>query len=136
MREKLTRAEGFFELGMHQEAWNETEELPPIDRTEPLVLELRLRTLTALEKFELGGHIAGVLEASAIEPEKCRETCARFYHAHSRRLCADGELEAARKAMRMASEIWPEIRIEIVDDKKLQAALRGDDSPERGTPNE
>jgi hypothetical protein len=60
MRERLTRGEGFFELGMFEEAWAETEELPPIDRTEPLVLELRLRVAAALEN----GISARALRAS------------------------------------------------------------------------
>ena len=70
MKEHLTQAEGHFELAMHQEAWDTLEELPPIDRTEPLVLELKLRILTALSQWELGGYVANVLIASAIEPEK------------------------------------------------------------------
>ena len=76
LSDDITRAEGFFELGMHNEAWNETEELPPIDRAEPLVLELRLRILTALSQWELGASIANVLECSAVEPARCRETVA------------------------------------------------------------
>ena len=123
LNEELTRAEGFFELGMLNDAWNQTEELPPIDRVEPLVLELRLRILTALEKFELGESIASVLVSSAIEPARCHETVARFHHARARHLCAKGDNEAARLAMRAASDVWPDIRIEMVDDPRLAAAL-------------
>jgi hypothetical protein len=115
--QQLTRAEGFFELGMFEEAWNETEELPPIDRTEPLVLELRLRILTALSQWELGESVAKILIPSPVEPDKCRETCARFHHARARYLCETGDNEAARLAMRAASDAWPEIRMELVDDE-------------------
>lgn len=125
MKEQLTRAEGFYELGMYSEAWSATEDLAPIDRTEPLVLELRLRIATALSLWDLGEGMANVLPFSAIEPDKCRETTARFYHARARVLCQKGELEEARKAMREASEVWPDIRIELVDDKALERALWG-----------
>lgn len=127
MKDQLTRAEGFFELGMFEEAWNATEDLPPIDRVEPLVLELRLRVCTALSQWELGEHIANVLVSSAIEPEKCREACARFYHARARFLCETGDNEGARLAMRAASDAWPDIRLELVDDEWLGAALNGED---------
>lgn len=76
---------------------NETEELPPIDRAEPLVLELRLRILTALSQWELGASIANVLECSAAEPARCRETVARFHHARARYLCETGDYESARR---------------------------------------
>jgi len=82
-----------------------------------------LRVLTALSQWELGEHVANILVASAIEPEKCRETVARFYHAHARCLCDAGDYEGARGEMREASLAWPEIRIELVDDDGLAAAL-------------
>ena len=126
MRERLTRGEGFFELGMFEEAWAETEELPPIDRVEPLVLELRLRILTALEKFELGEHIASVLVSSAVEPKKCRETVARFHYARAVALCDASEFEEARVAIRAASDAFPDIRLEVIDDKRLASALWGE----------
>lgn len=94
---------------------------PPIDRTEPLVLELRLRILTALSQWELGESVANVLITSAIEPARCRDTCARFHHARARYLCETGDHKAARLAMRAASDAWPEIRIELVDDERLAA---------------
>lgn len=100
----ITRAEGYFELGMQQEAWDALEELPPIDRTDPLVLELKLRILTALSQWELGESVANVLITSAPEPARCRETCARFHHARARYLCETGDHEAARLAMRAASD--------------------------------
>ncbi|MDF1853614.1 MAG: hypothetical protein P1U85_22460 [Verrucomicrobiales bacterium] len=100
-----------------------TEDLPPLDRVEPLVLELRLRILTAMEKWELGEGIANVLLSSAVEPQKCRQTVARFHHIRARDLCSEGEYEAARKEMRKASDAWPEIRMELLDDDRLQQAL-------------
>lgn len=126
MKEQLNRAEGFLQLGMVSEAWEETENLPPIDRVEPLVLEIRLRILTQAGNWELGGHLASVLVTSAIKPEKCRETVARFHYGHARALCEAGDNAAARQAIRAASEAWPDLRLEMVNDKRLERALSGD----------
>lgn len=68
----LTHAEGFLDLGMLEEAWNKTEELPPIDRVVPFAVELRI--LTAMKEWELGEGIANVLLSSAVESQRCRET--------------------------------------------------------------
>jgi hypothetical protein len=51
--EHLTRAEGFADLGMYERAWSELEELPPEARTDPRVLDLRLRIATAVERWSL-----------------------------------------------------------------------------------
>ena len=88
MKEQLTRAEGFFLLRMLSDAWEVTEEMAPIDRIEPLVLELRLRILTESGRWELGGHLAGVLIASAIKPKMCRELDRR----HTRKLAPVGTI--------------------------------------------
>lgn len=62
LSEQITRTEGFLELGVHSEALTATEELPPIDIVEPLVLEVRLRILTVkvrsrnVAKFRLRLH--------------------------------------------------------------------------------
>ena len=117
----LTTAEGYFDLGMFEDAWNATEELPPLDRVEPLVLELRLRILTATGQWDLGDHIANVLVCSDIEPEKCRETVARFRHAHARHLCESGLMVLAKEQVRLAVDAWEPIRAEIVEDDGLVA---------------
>lgn len=124
---QLDRAEGFLLLGMLAEAWQETEDLPPIDRVDPLVLEIRLRILTATGNWELGGQLAGVLIASAVQREKCRETVARFHYGHARALCRAGNNVSAREAIRAASDAWRDLRREMVNDKSLASALNGDD---------
>lgn len=115
----IIAAEGYHDLGMHEDAWNVLEELPPIDKTEPLVLELRLRILTAMNRWELGDHIANVLIGSMIEPEKCRETVARFRHAHARALSLQGDREGSRKQIAAAVDAWPWIRADLVNDDDL-----------------
>lgn len=48
---------------------------------------------------------------------------ARFHHAHARVLCEKSEYSGAREAMRAASDAWPNIRIELVNDPTLEDAL-------------
>ena len=112
---QLEEAEGFIALGMYSDAWEATEELPPIDRVMPATLEVRLRILTALEKWELGAGIANVLAASVQDPEMCRRTVARFYHAHARTKGVSGDYEGMRAEIRKAVNAWQEIRSEFSD---------------------
>jgi len=110
---------------MYDQSWQEIENLAPLDRIEPPALELRLRILTATERWELGESIAAVLISSAIDRDKCLETCARFRHAYARALSLAGDGEASREQIRAAIKAWPEIRLAIVDDVELEALWEG-----------
>ena len=46
-------------------------------------------------------------------------TCAEYYHARARSLCAAGDIDGAKERVRWASELWPPIRLEMVDDPEL-----------------
>ena len=81
-QQTIQQAEGYLELGMIPEAWEATETLEPLDRCEPLAVEIRLRIATQAEHWELGEGLANVLLFSEVEPERCRETCTRFHHAN------------------------------------------------------
>ena len=35
-------------------------------------------------------------------------------------MCAEGDIEGAKERVRMASELWPPIRLEMVDDDALE----------------
>ena len=115
----LSNAQGYLDLGMHEDAWAATEDLPPEARTQPAVLELRLRILTSMEKWDLADELARVLWSSDMESH--RTTVARFHHAHARALCAEGKVREARRAVRLAVEAWEPVRAEIVEDDGLEA---------------
>ena len=116
LSDRFEEATGYLDLGMCEDAWNVTEDLPPIDRVEPLVLELRLRILTAMEKWELGEGIANVLLSSAVEPQKCRKTVARFHHACARASWQSGDYDSARDQFRLAVDAWRDVRREFSDE--------------------
>jgi predicted Zn-dependent protease len=48
----LVPAEGFLELGLHHEAWEELEKLPDAARAHPDVLLLRLDILLGMERWQ------------------------------------------------------------------------------------
>ena len=48
----LDAALGYFALGMHQDAWDELESLPPAHRADDTVLELRIQIYQGLGKWE------------------------------------------------------------------------------------
>ena len=56
--EHLTTAEGFLDLGMVDEAWEQLEEIEPLERAHPSVVEMRLRILERMGRFEMGAEIA------------------------------------------------------------------------------
>lgn len=109
----LSRADSFAGLGMFERAWTELEELRPKARTDPQVLNLRLRIATALEKWSLGEVLVGVMESG--------ETVARFHHAYALSLSLARDGEASLVQIRAAVKAWPGIRLAIVDDPELEA---------------
>jgi hypothetical protein len=56
--EHITAAEGFFELGTLEEAWEQLEEIEPRQRADSEILAMRLRILERMERFEMGTEIA------------------------------------------------------------------------------
>lgn len=52
LKSEVEEAEGYLMLGMLLEAWDVVEELVPEDRTAREVLEIRLRILTGMKKWE------------------------------------------------------------------------------------
>lgn len=125
--QSVEEAEGFLELQMFEDAWNRLEEISPQHKSEASVLVLRLKILTALSQWDLGQEIANLLNQSLSKEDPNREFVARFYHARAG-CCADSEsYEEAREWMRKASEAWEDIRMELLEDERLKAALWGTD---------
>ena len=54
----LAAAEGFVQLGLYQDGWDELERLDPEARCEPPVLSLRLRIYAAMKRWEDVGVLA------------------------------------------------------------------------------
>ena len=89
----------------HDGAWLLIEELEPIDRVMPDVIDLRLRILTCTCRWELGDDLASVLRFAVDEEDEDYRnrysiTCAEFYHARARALVADGDIAGAKERVR------------------------------------
>lgn len=56
--EHITTAEGFLDLGMLEEAWEQLEEIEPLRRSDPEVLVMRLRILERMGRHDMGAEIA------------------------------------------------------------------------------
>jgi len=56
--EHLTTAEGFLDLGMLEQAWEQLEEIEPQQRAESDVLAMRLRILERMGRHDMGREIA------------------------------------------------------------------------------
>jgi tetratricopeptide (TPR) repeat protein len=68
--EHITTAEGFLELGMLDEAWEELEEIEPQHRADSEVLVMRLRILARMGRFDMGLEIArGAIRLHPDEPD-------------------------------------------------------------------
>jgi predicted Zn-dependent protease len=95
--EHLQRAEGFLELGLHHEAWEELEKLEPAARAHPDVLSLRLDILLALERWE---------EAIALGTGCCRkwQTHDGFFLRTADALMRLADYEKATALLRSAQE--------------------------------
>lgn len=60
----ITAAEGFLDLGMLEQAWDQLEESDPRRRADPEVLAMRLRILERMGRFDMGAEIArGAVQA-------------------------------------------------------------------------
>ena len=118
----LATAESLWKQGDHDGAWLALEELEPIDRVMPEVIDLRLRILTCTCRWELGDDLASVLRFACNEEDeddddaqRYKTTCAEYQPARARALVADGET-AAKERVRQATELWPE----MIDDPELE----------------
>ncbi len=65
--EHFTAAEGFLDLGMVDEAWEQLDVIEPLERAHPSVVAMRIRILERMECFETGVEIAR--GAARLHPE-------------------------------------------------------------------
>jgi len=144
----LTAAHGYLDLGMHQEAWDELEALPPELRAEDAVLELRIDLYLALEKWAPARVLAESLARQAPENpgwwllwayalrretsiEAAREVLREAADRHADvplitynlgcYACVIGEIEEAKGLLMRAFEADPELKKVALDDPDLEA---------------
>ena len=142
----LEPVSGYLALGMHQEAWDELENLPPDLRVHDDVLATRIGILQHLGKWESARILAESLAkrspeklswwldwAYALRREKSVNEArnvlleAAAHHPDEATIpynlgcyaCVLGEMEAARKLLEMAFTMDESLRREALDDPDL-----------------
>lgn len=122
----LNGARGYAELGMYQDAWDAVESLPPSLRLTPQAVAVRLLVLAGLEKWEESMEFAKMVTPGF--PQEVREAAGRCHLAHAEALCAGGDLNGAKEALRALISIWPEGCDSVVMSRAWDCLRRVDDS--------
>ena len=60
----LTASQGYLDLGMGQEAWDELDSMPAEDRARPDVIVMRLVILQAMPRWDKAAEIANCAHAN------------------------------------------------------------------------
>jgi hypothetical protein len=101
LKRHLEAALGYLDLGMHQDAWNELERLPPELRANDLVLDLRISIYHALGKWESARILAESLAKRSPE-------CPHWWIHWAFSLRREKSVEAARAVLLEAVVVHPE----------------------------
>jgi hypothetical protein len=112
----LVAAEGFADLGMWQEAWDTLEDLPAEERATPHALHIRLRCCPSLGAWEIGESVASLLRDGSPAD---RAAAANFYFRRAVLLTNQGRFSGAKEAIATAVEIWPDCRLDVLNDPGL-----------------
>jgi hypothetical protein len=118
--ETITVADGLAMLGMHADAWETIETLPPDSgvRLQAAVIAVRLRVCTGLKKWETGLVYCKCAEDS--RDPGLHEAAGRFYLSLAECLTAERELGTARKYIALMAAIWPDGRDLALESKALR----------------
>jgi hypothetical protein len=109
----VTKAEGFLDLGMAEEAWNTLEDLPTDAKNHPQVLALRIRILAhEREWFKLSLLAEGVLAAFP--------ALSGVWYDLAKAKTQLGDLEAARAALKRACELDEGLRLKALEHPELE----------------
>lgn len=111
----IMEARGFAELGMYQEAWEAVERLPQTSWTSPQVLAVRLLVCSGLKKWDMGLEFARLV--GPVYPREVREAAGRCHLARAEALCAGGDVDGAKEAVKVLMSVWPEGRQAVVKSK-------------------
>lgn len=123
----LSAAEGFIQLGLYQDGWDELERLAPESRCEPPVLSLRLRIYAGMKRWEEVGVLAHSLlsklppEIEPIAPGPLASFRAELHYRLACAECQRKDLAAAKASLQRAFTFNPGLRLGALDDPDLEA---------------
>lgn len=116
----FAEAEGYLELDLFEEAWFAIDELAEDARASAPALRIRMRAAAGLERWDMVEILAKSLQYGEAMH---REEAAHAFHALAREYLARGDREKAREMIKAAVAIWPDQRLQILDDPRLKGLL-------------
>jgi hypothetical protein len=111
----LQHCEGFAELGMWPQVWEELEELPDEYRSLPPALLWRMRALVGLGFFQTATLLGRKLHELMPESEDLRHTMGEALVALAKSQADGGDLAGARDSLQECLQIAPERQREILE---------------------
>lgn len=108
---------GYATLGLYEEAMEAVDEVPDTGNKTDLIWGTRVALLTLMRNWEEGARAA-----TRIRKDDCLAVryCAGLFHLqHAERLCAAGNLNAAKDAVWKLVAIWPEGRMQALQSEAL-----------------
>lgn len=109
----INKAEGYFDLGLYEEAWGELDDLDADARISRPVMSLRLEILRVTERWDKLGWLAeGLTETNPRWPEP-------WFHLAACR-AKEGQTEEAEDALRQLFDIDKEWRLRVLDDDTFE----------------
>lgn len=123
----LAAAEGFVQLGLYQDGWDELERLAPEARSTPPVLRLRLHIFAGMKRWD-DVNVLGRSLLAKLPPDTAPHPpgALRAFHAEVlyRLGCAECQLRnmvEAKAALERAFTLSPDLRLRALDDPDLEA---------------
>ena len=114
----IREASGFADLGMHPEAWELIETLPPGSRFDQRAVAVRLMVCTGLKKWEMGLELCNFARDS--REMVMRKTAGQFFLAYAESLCGASDPDTARAFVIELARVWPEGRELVLASKALR----------------
>ena len=109
----------FLSDGEYHDALTEMRSLPKRARSSVPAIELYLRILTGLGKFELCEMATKALLDDLVPSDETLESIARFRLEQARSRLRGENQEGAKHSLRDALQTWPPIRAEVESDPEL-----------------
>ena len=116
----FAEALGYVELGLFEEAWEALDELPPDEKTSPGVMRLRLPCALHFQRWDMVETLAEVLRYGDHDDQVI---AAATFKTLAMIACRDERSKLAAHYIRTAVQVFPEIRLEILDDPTLSALI-------------
>lgn len=116
----VTCAEGYVELGMWQQAWDELEDLEPAEKVCLPVLLLHVRILEGLKEWQKALLLVSSVSAKFPHREDVTTLYCDILIAHAKVEAVAGNLDRAKELVAQCVRLDLDRRLEIVETRELE----------------